>query len=177
MKSIRFRQKSSWLRIDSTVNLIMDYLESNKQVAISVAFKETQYKIAEILKNKKINSSIINGDMSIDEKEKERLKFQKGENKVVIFTVEEGISLHQGEYNDVERILLIHDIRWSAIQMAQIEGRCHRDGKFSPCYWLYADGTKDLDIGNALVKRVKNMKNLMGDDVKLLEEIEDIFIK
>ena len=55
MKSIRFRQKSSWLRIDSTVNLIMDYLESNKQVAISVAFKETQYKIAEILKNKKIN--------------------------------------------------------------------------------------------------------------------------
>lgn len=177
VKSIRFRQKSSWLRIDSTVNLIMDYLESNKQVAISVAFKETQYKIAEILKNKKINSSIINGDMSIDEKEKERLKFQKGENKVVIFTVEEGISLHQGEYNDVERILLIHDIRWSAIQMAQIEGRCHRDGKFSPCYWLYADGTKDLDIGNALVKRVKNMKNLMGDDVKLLEEIEDIFIK
>lgn len=177
VKSIRFRQKSSWLRISSTVDLIVDYLESGKQVAVSVAFKETQYKIAEILKNKKIKSSIINGDMSISEKEDERLSFQKGETKVVIFTVEEGISLHQGEHNNAERVLLIHDIRWSAIQMAQIEGRCHRDGMFSPCYWLYAEGTKDIDIGNALVKRVKNMKTLMGDDVNLLEEIEDIFVK
>lgn len=175
VKSIRFRQKSSWLRIDSTINIILDHLDSNKQVAISVAFKQTQAKIKEILLSKKIESSIINGDMNVDEKEKNRLLFQRGDNKVIIFTVEEGISLHQGEHNDIERVLLIHDMRWSAIQMAQIEGRCHRDGFFAPCYWLYAEDTKDIQIGNALIKRVKNMKSLMGDDVNLLKEIEDIF--
>lgn len=176
VKSIRFRQKSSWLRIVPTFELILDHLSSGKQVAVSVAFKETQMKLKELLEKKKITASIINGDMSSDQKENDRLLFQKGEKKVIIFTVEEGISLHQGQHNDVERVLLIHDIRWSAIQMAQIEGRCHRDGYFSPCYWLYAEDTKDKDIGNALIKKIINMKSLMGDDTDILKEIEEIFI-
>lgn len=175
--SLRFRQKSSWIKIDSTVDFILDLLEKGKQVAVSVEFKETQFKIAEILCKKKINVAIINGSQNEKEKESNRIAFQKGECPVVLFTVVEGISLHQREYNDVPRILLIHDFRWSAIQMAQIEGRCHRDGQFSPCYWLYAEGTKDEDIGNILIKRVKNMKEMMGDDTSLLKEIMDVFLK
>lgn len=175
--SLRFRQKSSWLKINSTVEFILELLEKGKQVAVSIEFKETQLKIAEILKAKKINVSIINGSQNEKEKEQNRISFQKGECSVVLFTVVEGISLHQGEYNNVPRILLIHDFRWSAIQMAQIEGRCHRDGQFSPCYWLYAEGTKDEHIGNILIQRVKNMKDMMGDDTSLLKEIMDVFLK
>ena len=73
-----------------------------------------------ILEEKKIGVSIIYGGQTSNEKEEERLNFQKGQNKVVLFTVEEAISLHQGEYNDSPRSMLIHDLRWSAIQMSQI---------------------------------------------------------
>jgi hypothetical protein len=34
-----------------------------------------------------------------------------------------------------------HDLRWSPIQMARIEGRCHRDGHFAQVFWAYANGT------------------------------------
>lgn len=92
----------------------------------------------------------------------------------MLFTVEEGISLHEGEYNDAKRVLLIHDIRWSAIQMAQIEGRCHRDGKFAPAIWLYAEDTIEYKIAGIIVNKTKSMKEMMGDDTKLLLEIEEL---
>ena len=100
------------------------------------------------------------------------MRFQRGEVKVVLFTVEEGISLHQGEHNDVPRSEIIHDLRWSAIQMAQIEGRCHRDGRFAQVYWVYADGTVEERIAHVVARRIQSMKAMVGDDVETLREIE-----
>lgn len=174
IKSLRFRQKSSWIRIEQTVDLILEHLENNLQVAVSVAFRETQNKIIEILEKKKIGCAQIHGSLSVNDKEKERLNFQKGIKKVIIFTVEEGISLHEGEHNNAKRVLLIHDIRWSGIQMVQIEGRCHRDGKFAPAYWLYAEDTIEFKIASLLFNKIKSMKQMMGDDTTTLKEIEGI---
>jgi hypothetical protein len=177
VEALRFRQKTSLLKIDATVELILEHLEKGNQVAVSVEFKETQQKIVDLLKKKKVDAVMINGSQNATEKEENRLAFQKGDVPVAIFTVVEAISLHQGEHNNIPRILLIHDIRWSAIQMAQIEGRCHRDGYFSPCYWVFANDTKDQQIGEILIKRVKNMKDMMGDDTSLLDEIMSILLK
>ena len=90
----------------------------------------------------------------------------------MLFTVEEGISLHQGEHNDAPRSEVIHDLRWSAIQMAQIEGRCHRDGRFAQVYWAYADGTVEEKIARVVAGRIQSMKEMIGDDVETLREIE-----
>ncbi len=169
---LRLRQKSSYLKIPYTVEHIYDLLENNHQVAVSVNFKETLFEIKKILEDNKVGVSIIYGGQTVNEKEEERLKFQKGENKVVLFTVEEAISLHQGEYNNAPRTMLIHDLRWSAIQMSQIEGRTHRDGKFSQIYWLFFNETIEEDIAKIVLRRVINMKNMVGDDTKTLEEIE-----
>ena len=68
--------------------------------------------------------------------------------------------------------MLIHDLRWSAIQMSQIEGRTHRDGKFIQIYWLFFNETIEEDIAKIVLRRVINMKNMVGDDTKTLEEIE-----
>ena len=130
-----------------------------------------------ILEEKKIGVSIIYGEQSANEKEEQRLKFQKGQNKVVLFTVEEAISLHQGEYNDAVRSMLIHDLWWSAIQISQIEGRTHRDGKFSQIYWLFFNESIEEDIAKVVLRRVINMKNMVGDDTKTLEEIEQLLTK
>lgn len=177
IKSLRFRQKSSWLRIESTVDLIEEYLENNVQVAVSVAFIETLEQIASLLEKKKIATAKIHGSLTPTQKEDERLSFQKGDKSVVLFTVEEGISLHQGEHNEVPRVLFIHDIRWSAIQMAQIEGRCHRDGKFAPAIWLYSEDTIEYDIAGLLVNKIKGMKKMLGDDTQLLKEIEELLLQ
>ncbi len=116
----------------------------------------------------------IHGKLGAQVRESERLRFQRGEVPVVLFTVEEGISLHQGEHNDVPRSEVIHDLRWSAIQMAQIEGRCHRDGRFAQVYWAYADDTIEDRIARVVAGRIQSMKEMIGDDVTTMREIERI---
>ena len=153
---------------------MLDLLENKHQVAVSVAFKETLFEMKKLLEEKKISVSIIYGGQTANQKEEERMKFQKGENKVVLFTVEEAISLHQGEYNNAVRSMLIHDLRWSAIQMSQIEGRTHRDGKFSQIYWLFFNDSIEESIAKIVLRRVINMKSMIGDDTKTLEEIEKL---
>lgn len=175
VEQLRFRQKVSILKISNTLEILDDLIENNLQVAISVNFIETQEeltrKIASIYKNK-IGVSIINGQQNVAIKEENRLNFQKGVNKIVIFTVEEGISLHEGEYNQAKRAMIIHDLRWSAISLAQIEGRTHRDGKLSDIYWSYTLNTIEEKIINVLVERVKSMKTMLGDDDDTLNIIE-----
>lgn len=171
---LRFRQKASLIRVNGTVELALDLLENNRQVAISVAYHETLDKIREKIENKGFECAQIHGKMDAKTKEANRMSFQRGEKKVMLFTVREGISLHQGEYNDVARAEIIHDLRWSAIQMAQIEGRCHRDGKFAQMYWMYADGTIEERIARVVAQRVRSMQSMVGDDTETIQEIENL---
>lgn len=170
---LRFRQKASLLRTGGTVEHVLDLLDNGHQVAVSVAFLETLHALREELEAKGHDCAVISGEPGVD-KERERKSFQTGERKVVLFTPAEGISLHQGESggNDVPRSQVIHDLRWSAIEMAQIEGRTHRDGKFSQMYWMYGDGTVEEDIARVVAGRVASMKEMVGDDTETIKQIE-----
>ena len=177
---LRFRQKGSLLRVPGTIDLVMELLENGHQVAISVAFIETLEAIWEGLERHLSDGACaaIHGQLSAAEKEQERLRFQRGQAQVVLFTVEEGISLHQGEQlsetergSDTPRSEVIHDLRWSAIQMAQIEGRCHRDGNFAQMYWTFADDTIEERIAQIVCGRIQSMKGMVGDDVETIREI------
>jgi hypothetical protein len=170
--ALRLRQKSSLIRAGGTAELCQELLENGHQVAISVAFKETLESLRGALDG--VACAEIHGGLSASAREAERMRFQQGQAKVVLFTVEEGISLHQGEHNDAPRSEIIHDLRWSAIQMAQIEGRCHRDGRFAQVYWAYADGTVEDRIARVVARRIHSMKEMIGDDTDTLKEIEDL---
>lgn len=172
--SLRLRQKSSLIRAPGTVELTLELLENGHQVAVSVSFMETLTILRESLEKEGVACASIHGAMPAGVREEERLRFQRGGAKVVLFTVEEGISLHQGEHNDVPRSQIIHDLRWSAIQMAQIEGRCHRDGRFAQVYWAYADDTVEFKVARVVAKRIQTMKEMVGDDVETLREIERV---
>ena len=169
--ALRLRQKSSLIRVDSTVELIVELLDNGHHVAVSVAFVETLEAIRDELARNKVPSALVYGGLGTEAREAERLRFQKGRVSVVLFTVEEGISLHQGEHNEVPRSEVIHDLRWSAIQMAQIEGRCHRNGKYAPVYWTYADETIEARIAAIVCGRIESMKAMVGDDVQTVQEI------
>jgi hypothetical protein len=173
--TLRLRQKSSLIRVPGTVELARELLDNGHQVAISVAFIETLGAARGELEADGIVCAAIHGGVPAGEREEERLRFQRGEAKVVLFTVEEGISLHEGELDGVPRVPrseVIHDLRWSAIQTAQIEGRCHRDGRFAQVYWAYADGTIEEQIAMVVARRIQSMKGMVGDDVETLREIE-----
>jgi hypothetical protein len=156
--NLRLRQKGSLLRAPGTVELIRELLDNGHQVAVSVAFLETLEAMRAALEEGSVPCALIHGALPAAAREEERLRFQRGEAKVVLFTVEEGISLHQGEHNQAPRSEIIHDLRWSAIQMVQIEGRCHRDGRFAQVYWAYADGTLEEQIALVVVRRIQSMK-------------------
>jgi len=176
--TLRLRQKSSLLRAPGTVELVRELLDNDHQVAVSVAFVETLEAIKAELGSGlgAVPCAVIHGGLGAAAREAERLRFQRGEAKVVLFTVEEGISLHQGEHNDVPRSEVIHDLRWSAIQMAQIEGRCHRDGRFAQVYWAYADGTIEDQLARVVAGRLQAMKEMIGDDAETLREIERLLM-
>lgn len=170
--TLRLRQKGSLIRAAGTVDLVHDLLANGHQVAISVAFMETLTSIRDTLVGGKITCSEIHGSLPAGAREEQRLRFQRGDAQVALFTVEEGISLHQGEHNEVPRSEVIHDLRWSAIQMAQIEGRCHRDGRFAQVYWTYADDTIEDRIARVVAGRIQSMKEMIGDDTTTMREIE-----
>jgi hypothetical protein len=172
--TLRLRQKSSLIRVPGTVELVRELLDNGHQVAVSVAFMESLAAVRAELEAglDGVPCAVIHGALPGDAKERERLLFQRGERRVVLFTVEEGISLHQGEHNEAPRSEVVHDLRWSAIQMAQIEGRCHRDGRFAQVYWAYADGTIEERIAGIVCRRIQSMKEMVGDDVETLRAIE-----
>jgi hypothetical protein len=173
---LRFRQKASLLRTDGTAAFVADLLENGQQVAVSVAFLETSTMLAEKLAGQGWAVGEINGRRSADENEATRLSFQTGALDVVVFTVSESISLHRGELpgGERERSLVVHDMRHSAIELQQIEGRCHRDGQRAVIYYAYAEDTVEERIAATVVARMAAMDGMAGDDTRRIEEIASI---
>jgi superfamily II DNA or RNA helicase len=173
---LRFRQKASLLRTAATVDHAEELLEQGLQVAVSVAFKETLVILREAFMKDGYAVAEIHGEMSGPEKERQRLAFQQGRAPVCVYTVEEGISLHEGEYGFAKRANLIHDLRWSAIQMKQIEGRTHRDGRFSQVYWMLGEDTVEEDVAEIVAHRLRAMSRMQGDE-STITDIEKLLVR
>ena len=162
--ALRFRQKASLLRTAATVDLATELLSQGYQVAISVAFLETLGILRDALEPHGV--AVIKGGVPPSEKEAERLRFQRGERRVCLYTVTEAISLHEGEQPGGERrrANLIHDLRWSGIDMHQLEGRCHRDGKHGVAYWMVGEDTIEERVAGVMAGRMASMADLQGDE-------------
>ena len=175
---IRLRQKSSLLKVEDTIELCQELLDNGRQVAISCEFLATMDAMEQALAKKNIEPARIDGQRTktSQSKESERLRYQRGETRVILFNIAEGISLHEGETNhggnSVPRCQIDHDLRWSAIQTHQIDGRSHRDGKFAQVYWVIAKDTIDARVAEILLEKLESMSNLQGDSTK---DFEDIF--
>ena len=162
-EQLRFRQKASLLRVGATAELVRDLLDAGRQVAVSVAFHETLDALRDALGGD-ARVAEVHGRRTPGENEASRMDFQTGRATVVLYTPVDAISLHEGEHNDAPRANVVHDVRWSGIDMRQVEGRCHRDGRSCPTYWLVADGTIDVRVAQAVVGRIEAMASMHGDD-------------
>lgn len=166
----RFRQKISLISAPQTVEQILELLDNGIQVAVSVEFMETIEHIRVMLKKHGIEVAEISGRQGLN-REYERLRFQKGEVKVVLFSVTEAISLHAKETlpdgtkaTPHRRATIVHDIRWSALQTTQIIGRTHRDGELAIAYFVIANRTVNVRILESMLRKMENMNALSGED-------------
>ena len=109
---------------------------------------ETGAMLEQVLRDRGWRVGQINGKRSAEENETTRNAYQSGELDAVIFTVTESISLHQGELpgGNRPRAQVIHDMRHSAVQLQQIEGRSNRDGSGAVVYYTYAEDTVEEAI-------------------------------
>jgi hypothetical protein len=176
---LRFRQKASLLRTEGTAAFAEDLLSTGEQVAISVTFLETSAHVAATLRRRNWRVCEINGQGSAEANEAARIAFQTGKCEVVIFTVTESISLHQREMpgGDKPRSLIVHDMRHSAVQLQQIEGRCHRDGQHAVIYYAFAEDTVEERIAATVVSRMAAMDGMAGDDTAMAEEISRVIME
>jgi hypothetical protein len=60
--------------------------------------------------------------------------------------------------------MIIHDIRYSALDQHQIEGRTHRDGQNAIAYYAFAEGTIEEQIVSRTIDRLADMATMLGDD-------------
>lgn len=170
---LRFRQKASLLRVAGTADFAETLLDNGEQIAVSVAFLETGAMLEDTFRHRGWRVGQINGEQPAERNEETRLAFQTGGLDVVIFTVTESISLHQGEMPGGEkpRALIIHDMRHSAIQLQQIEGRCHRDGQRALIHYAFAEDTVEEAVTARVIARMSAMDGMAGDDIALVEAI------
>lgn len=180
-ETLRFRQKSSLLKVEQMLENVIDDVEAGKQVFISCEFIETIDRYKEALLKKRIPVAEISG-RNVDERENERIRFQKGEAKVILSTVVAGISLHAGETlpdgtkaTPTERITYIHDIRQNPLNTVQALGRCHRDGVNSIAYFPFFVGTVEEKIATSFTVKSSNMGLMTGSDQEGAEEMENHF--
>jgi len=178
--TMRFQQKASLISAPHTAAFAHDMLDNGLQVALSVKFIETLDTIKEALEKKGWTVAEFSG-RNTSERESERLKFQRGDAQVILFTVEEGISLHAKEQLSTgeiasanPRVLIIHDVRYSSIAMSQILGRATRDGELAAAYYMYAENTIEPQILNVMLQKMKNLRTLSGDDSETIDIIHDI---
>jgi hypothetical protein len=174
---LRYRQKVSLLRVDTTADLVADLVANGRQVAVSCEFLDTVAALEAALAKRRLTTARITGAETAGDRERQRVMFQRGDVPVVAFTVCEGISLHAGEHasgaSTIERATVIHDPRWSAISTAQIEGRAHRDGQRAVVYHCYAADTADERVTRVVLQRLTDLKTLVGDDTETLELLRD----
>jgi hypothetical protein len=178
---LRFRQKAGLIRVQATVDWVKAQVEAERQVAVSVEFVETAADpIREALLDAGIAVAGIYGRDRFDV-EAERLRFQRGEAPVCVFTVTASISLHAGELlpdgshaAETPRVGLFHQPRFSGIQARQVTGRTHRDGRSSPWRIAFAEDTVEEQVARVMVERLAVSGSAAGADTSSLREVAEL---
>ena len=178
VENLRYRQKTSLLKVEQISAFIQDQVDSDRQVFVSVEFIETLDRLKENLTKKGIKVSEYSG-RNVKERDQERIRFQKGETSVVLCTVVAGVSFHANETlpdgtkaSSKERTTILMDIRQNNLDSEQALGRAHRSGENSIAYVPFFVDTIDEKIVTSFSNKTSNMNTMTGqDDAEGMEKL------
>lgn len=175
---LRFRQKAGLIRVAATCQWAQQQVDAGRQVAISVQYVETAADpITDWLEGHGTPTARLYGQGRFDP-ETERVKFQRGQAPVVVFTPTASLSLHAGEQlgdgtyaSTTPRVGIFHQARYSGIQGRQIVGRIHRDNQVAPWWVAFADGTVEEQVAKVMVDRFAITAAAVGGDTAAIHQI------
>ena len=176
---VRYRQKVGSLKTDFAVELTKDMLSDGNQVVLSVVFHDTATRLSELLDKSGINHVVLTGD-NVANRESDRIKFQKGDVKVMISSITTGVSYHQGDStvggNDAPRKMIVVESSYSAQEQYQTEGRVTRDGKMGQVNYLFATDTIDEKVISTVLSKMSMQATVLGDgdDGDMLTELGEV---
>ena len=141
---LRLRQKASLLRVEHTVDAVRAELDRGFQVLVATELVTTGAQpLTEQLEAAGIPVARIYG--SNPDAEAERLRFQRGQARVVVFNTPSSINLQAGELladgstaTMTPRRGVFHEARWSGLMAEQIMSCAHRNGMVWPWSLLAA---------------------------------------
>jgi superfamily II DNA or RNA helicase len=162
------RQKIELLKVPTIIELVDEYLGSNKSIAIFVNFRNTLKHLSEELKI----SCVVHGGQVGKKGEKERDKamqdFQADNERVICLTCGAGgesISLHDlnGTY---PRVSLISP-PWSGNELIQVLGRVRRAKAKTPVYQrlLYAAETVEEEVAKIVMSKADCIQAINDGDL------------
>ncbi|MGW0043845.1 DEAD/DEAH box helicase [Rhodococcus sp. NPDC003348] len=178
---LRFRQKAGMIRVPHTVDLAAAYVARGYQVLVAAEMVSTAADpIADALENRGIPVARIFGGRA--DAEEQRLRFQRGQASVCVFTATTAISLHANEHlsdgtraTATPRIGLFHQPRYSGIAARQTVGRAHRDHQVCPWFLLYSEGTIEEEAATTMVQRLLVTAASVDGDTSALGAIAELF--
>jgi hypothetical protein len=177
---LRFRQKASYLRAAQTAELVAATVERGYQVLVAVELVTTAADpVARLLEQKGLGVSRIFGGGDL---ERERMRFQRGINPVVVFNTASAINLQANELmadgsraTAAKRIGYFHQPRYSGIQARQTIGRAHRDYQVCPWSLLFAVDTVEEVAAKTMVDRLLLNSATVDSDMKAFQKIAALF--
>lgn len=172
----RYRQKAGQVRAGGTAAFAAEMVAKGHQVAIAAEYLGTVSRLQEELDHLKMPTAIFTGD-NRDTREDERIAYQRGEKKVIIYTPTEGFDLHAGDDrvggNSVPRVTVVAEPRWSPGKALQAEGRGHRNGTDAPVYYTFASGTVEEQVIHRCINGMRNIGKINGDDTKPFDGLKE----
>lgn len=172
--SVRYQQKAGLLRGASTAEYIALMVDKGFQVAVSCQHLAVVDDLRERLERRRIPTATFTGQ-NVTDREGERVRFQQGDATVILFTTAEALNLHAGETavggNNVPRVTVVAQPRWSPRQAVQVEGRGQRNGTAAPCYYLYAVDTIEEHVLRTVLPAMRNTLAIVGDDTTSIGDL------
>ena len=169
------------VRVEHTAEVVERDVERGFQVLVATEMVSTgAHPVANLLEDKGIPVARIYG--SRPDAEEQRMRFQRGEAKVVVFNTPTAINLQASEQfedgtcaTSAPRRGYMHQARYSGLLAEQIMGRAHRN--FEVCEWslLAGVGTIEEKAGLIMLSRLIASTTSTDGDVSALSQVAAAF--
>lgn len=178
---VRLRQKASMIRVEHTIDAVRAELDRGFQVLVATEMVSTAaHPVAEGLEELGIPVARIYG--SNPDAELERMRFQRGEAKVVVFNTATAINLQASEqFEDgtyataTPRRGFLHQASYSGLRVEQILGRAHRN--YEVCEWSLVAGVGTIEekAGLIMLSRLVASATSTNGDVSAFSQVAAAF--
>lgn len=170
VKIMKARKIIELVKIPIFVDLIEQYIESDKSVVVFINFTETMVKLKNELQEINIVVGEIHGSQNIEERTKNIDDFQNDKIRVILCMMQAGgvgISLND-KNGDFPRVSLISP-SFSSVELVQALGRIYRAGTKTPVLQriVYCTNPHEENISNKINDKIKFINKLTDDDLTI----------